>query len=81
MPELETAIGLMSGTSMDGIDLALVRTDGESRVERGPAMGVAYDPAFRRHLAEHGVRPGAGIEVLRDAVALVRERESASLAA
>jgi tRNA-dihydrouridine synthase A len=37
--------------------------------------------AFRRHLAEHGVRPGAGVDVLRDAVALVRERESASLAA
>src|SRR5689334_13352728 len=30
--------------------------------------------AFRRHLAEHGVKPGAGIEVLRDAVALVEER-------
>jgi tRNA-dihydrouridine synthase A len=30
--------------------------------------------AFRRHLAEHGVKPGAGIEVLRDAVALVDDR-------
>jgi tRNA-dihydrouridine synthase A len=37
--------------------------------------------AFRRHLAEHGVRPGAGIDVLRDAVAKVAEREAASLAA
>ena len=37
--------------------------------------------AFRRHLAEHGVAAGAGLDVLRDAVALVRERESASLAA
>jgi tRNA-dihydrouridine synthase A len=37
--------------------------------------------AFRRHLAEHGVGPGAGVDVLRDAVALVREREAASLAA
>ena len=37
--------------------------------------------AFRRHLAEHGVKSGAGIDVLRDAVALVRERQQASLAA
>ncbi len=30
--------------------------------------------AFRRHLAEHGVRPDAGIAVLREAVAMVEER-------
>ncbi len=37
--------------------------------------------AFRRHLAENGVRAGAGVDVLRDAVALVREQHAASLAA
>src|ERR1700752_1534893 len=37
--------------------------------------------AFRRHLAECGVRSGAGVDVLRDALALVRERQPASLAA
>ncbi len=41
----------MSGTSLDGIDVALLETDGEGVVSRGPFMGVAYDPAFRRRLA------------------------------
>jgi len=44
------ALGLMSGTSMDGIDLAVVETDGEMSVERGPSMFVAYDAAFRRRI-------------------------------
>ena len=50
MTGMRTAIGLMSGTSLDGIDIALLRTDGKSAVERGPAMGRAYDAAFRRRL-------------------------------
>jgi tRNA-dihydrouridine synthase A len=37
--------------------------------------------AFRRHLAENGVRPGAGINVLRDAIALVEDRVVAPIAA
>ena len=32
------ALGLMSGTSMDGIDVALIETDGEDCVKRGPSM-------------------------------------------
>ena len=50
MGQMKTAIGLMSGTSMDGIDIALIRTDGRDRVERGPSMGVTYEPAFRNRL-------------------------------
>src|SRR5215472_6647584 len=37
--------------------------------------------AFRRHLAEQGVRPGAGVNVLRDAIALVGDRAAAAIAA
>jgi len=37
--------------------------------------------AFRRHLAEHGVRPGAGVSVLRDAIALVEEYGAPAIAA
>lgn len=44
------AIGLMSGTSMDGIDLAVVRTDGEAAIETGPSLFVPYEPEFRRRL-------------------------------
>jgi anhydro-N-acetylmuramic acid kinase len=47
-----TAIGLMSGTSMDGIDAALLRTDGESRVEFGPAAFIPYKAAFRRQIED-----------------------------
>ena len=37
--------------------------------------------AFRRHLAENGVKPGAGASVLRDAIELVEDRAAASMAA
>jgi tRNA-dihydrouridine synthase A len=37
--------------------------------------------AFRRHLAEQGVKPGAGTGVLRDAIALVEDGAAAAIAA
>jgi anhydro-N-acetylmuramic acid kinase len=52
MTELKTAIGLMSGTSLDGIDVALVRTDGETVVERGAFLSLPYEPAFRDRLKQ-----------------------------
>ena len=47
----------------------------------GAFHGVPGARAFRRHLAEHGVRPGAGIDVLRNAIALVEDRSVTSIAA
>lgn len=50
MGKIRRALGLMSGTSMDGIDIALIETDGETLVRRVAAGGVAYEPAFRQRL-------------------------------
>jgi tRNA-dihydrouridine synthase A len=47
----------------------------------GAFHGVPGARAFRRHLAENGVRQGAGVNVLRDAIALVEDRKMASIAA
>ena len=63
------ALGLMSGTSMDGIDLALLETDGADRLAFGPTGFAPYgqdDRALlRRALADavglddRDARPGA----------------------
>ncbi len=50
MSKLMRAIGLMSGTSIDGIDVALIDTDGEDIVERGPSATYPYDETFRAEL-------------------------------
>src|SRR5690349_5991048 len=47
----------------------------------GSFHGVPGARAFRRHLAEKAVKPGAGVEVLRDAIALVEDRAAALVAA
>lgn len=60
MSKIMRAIGLMSGTSLDGIDVALVETDGGTRVSRGPALTVPYSAEMR----------GALTAALSDACAL-----------
>ena len=45
------AIGLMSGTSLDGIDAALIETDGEGMVRPIAFRGEAYSDAARAQLA------------------------------
>ena len=48
----------MSGTSLDGIDAALIRSDAHQQVEAGLALTVPYDPDFRAQL--RGVLGGRG---------------------
>src|SRR6478735_1981696 len=43
-------IGLMSGTSLDGVDAAWVETDGEAIGRLGPVLTLPYEPALRRDL-------------------------------
>ena len=47
----------------------------------GAFHGVPGARAFRRHLAEYGVKPAAGIEVVQEAIALVGERATGRIAA
>ena len=44
------AIGLMSGTSLDGVDAAWLETDGERIGRFGPALTLPYDDALRGDL-------------------------------
>jgi len=49
-PRMRRVVGLMSGTSLDGIDVAMIETDGRDRVVPGPAMTLPYAGEFRERL-------------------------------
>jgi anhydro-N-acetylmuramic acid kinase len=48
----------MSGTSLDGIDVAAIETDGSDRVAPGPSLTIPYPQDFRERL--RGVLGGQG---------------------
>ena len=53
-----TTLGLMSGTSLDGIDVAWLRSDGETQIEPGPWATFPYPSDLREAL--RGVLGGVG---------------------
>jgi anhydro-N-acetylmuramic acid kinase len=63
-PRMYRSIGLMSGTSLDGIDVAMIETDGRDRVIAGHALTVPYPPQIRERLRSvlGGIGPVADVE-------------------
>ncbi|WP_417448823.1 anhydro-N-acetylmuramic acid kinase [Kordiimonas sp.] len=50
--DVKCAIGLMSGTSMDGIDAALIYTDGVTVERLGPSLTLPYTAGMREQVKE-----------------------------
>ncbi len=51
--DVMTVLGTMSGTSLDGVDAAVIRTDGERIVDFGPTAYRAYTAAEQAILRDH----------------------------
>lgn len=89
MTTLKTAIGLMSGTSMDGVDIAWLETDGDRHVKRGPhgylpypkevqdllrsCLGLSADPDGRVKKAEEVVT-GYHIKAVKNFISAHKRR-------
>ena len=77
MTRVMRAIGFMSGTSMDGVDITLIESDGETVVRRGEGFLREYTPSERaiieeavaasRDLGDRTARPGP-LALAEDAV-------------
>jgi 1,6-anhydro-N-acetylmuramate kinase len=63
-----TVIGLMSGAGLEGIDVALVATDGARRLERRHSLTFPLTPEQRESLSE-AIATGRAARIEQDLVA------------
>ena len=79
--EIVAAIGVISGTSMDGIDVALIRSDGRSHVETGPGATFPYPTEVTAALREVIAEPDRALGPLDALEAAVTDAHVAAIEA
>ncbi|TNE62018.1 MAG: anhydro-N-acetylmuramic acid kinase [Alphaproteobacteria bacterium] len=72
--DIKCVIGLMSGTSMDGVDAAMIYTDGTRLERRGPSLTMPYPPRLRDQIKE-GLRIAASAGSSGDAPPAIKVLE------